>query len=245
MKDLFLKIIFLQLIIYLTSCSNEKVPKEISPKFETKYELDIPEPSDLALSYDGNSLWTVSDDNSTVYQISFEGKIIKSFEVDGLDLEGITPIDKNTLAVVLERDRTIVFIDLDGNELNRVKIDLDGEPNSGFEGITFNTKNKHLYIVNEKEPGLLIELNSDYEILNKVELTFAKDYSGIIYNNDKDRFWIISDESSLIAECDINGNMLQSFVLELPQVEGVAIDKRKGKLYIVSDNTEQLYIFDL
>ena len=217
--------------------------EEFKPEFVTNYKVNVREPSDLALSFDGNSLWTVSDSNSTVYKISFDGKIKTSFKVDGYDLEGITQINDSTLAVILERDRTVVIVDTNGIEHNRIKINKNGELNLGFEGITYNPNNKHLYIVNEKEPGQLIELDDNYKIVKETDLTFAKDYSGINYNKADNGFWIISDESSLLAQCDINGNVINRFSYKLRQIEGVAVDQKNRIIYLVSDLDEELYVF--
>lgn len=231
------------LISLLILNCNETDQTEFSPEFVTNYKLSLPEPSDLALSIDGKSLWTVSDSISAVYKISFDGHILKQIAVDGYDLEGVTQINDTTLAVILERDRTIVIVDTNGVELNRVKINKSGELNLGFEGITYNSDNKHLYIVNEKEPGELIEIDENYDIVKETILTFAKDYSGINYNKDENGFWIISDESSMLAKCDINGNVINSFSFKLRQIEGVAVDKKNKLIYLVSDPEEEMYIY--
>lgn len=228
-------------ILFLTGCKNDS-SENYKPEYITKYKLTIPEPSDLAMDIDGKALWTVSDSNSTVYKISFDGTVLKSFKIEGLNLEGITQIDNNKLAVILERERTVVIIDTNGAELNRIKIKKDGEPNLGFEGITFNSANKHLYLINEKDPGLLIELDENYNVINEIELNFAEDYSGINYDSEKNGFLIISDESCLYAECDINGKMLNSFSFKFTQIEGVAVDKINKLIYLVSDPLEELYV---
>lgn len=242
MLELCKKFLSIGLIIILFGCSNENKEK-FAPELIHKIKLDLPEPSGLALSYNGEYLWTVSDSNSTVYQISFEGKIQRSFTVNGGDLEGITQINDSTLAVVLERERAILIIDTNGNELNRIEIIKEGDLNSGFEGITYNPGSNHFYILNEKDPGLLIELDGAYNIIKETQLKFAKDFSGINYDSEKNILWIISDESSLIAKCDLNGNLIEKTELKLHQIEGVAIDNKNKKLYIISDIKEELYVF--
>lgn len=84
----------------------------------------------------------MSDQNSKVYLIDSWGREVKSFKVDGEDLEGITVIDERTLAVVLEKTREVVILDTSGLELKRRKLNLKGELNSGLEGITYDPKEK-------------------------------------------------------------------------------------------------------
>lgn len=230
------------LIIILAACSNQTKVK-FSPELINTVKLDLPEPSGLVLSYDGKFLWTVSDSNSTVYKISLDGKIQKSFTVNGGDLEGITQINDSSLAVILERDRTILIVDTSGNELNRIEIIKEGDLNSGFEGITYNSGSGRFYILNEKDPGSLIEIDGSYNFLRETKLKFAKDYSGIHYDAGENVLWIISDESSLIAKCDLNGNLIDKTELKLRQIEGVAVDDKNKKLYIISDIKEALYVF--
>ena len=104
--------------------------------------------------YDEKGFWIVSDENSKVYLIDSWGKEIKSFKVNGNDLEGITVVDDSTLAVVLERSREVVILDTSGKELKRTSLDLEGELNSGLEGITYDPKEKKFYLLNEKKPQI-------------------------------------------------------------------------------------------
>lgn len=244
---------FLSLIIIvflLASCKSEKKPVEITPenislKKVNEFEIDVPEPSDLALGFDGHSIWTVSDENSTVYLLDFDGKVKKKFSVKGNDLEGITVINENKIAVILERTREAVILTTDGKEILRHKFDLKGKPNSGLEGITYDPDNQIFYLLNEKSPGLLLKCDMDFNILSRHELKFAKDYSAIYYDRELNDLWILSDESVGIYICDTAGTVKQNFKLEIPQMEGLAVDKINNRVYIVSDNTEKIYVFDL
>jgi len=165
--------------------------------------------------------------------------------VTGEDIEGITVIDEQTLAVVLERSREVVILDTAGNELRRKKIDLEGEKNQGLEVITFNPRNKNFYVLSEKKPGLLIQLDFELNELSRDTLNFAKDYSGIYYDSENDILWIVSDESKIIAKTDLNGNLIEKFDIDIIQAEGICIDKTRKNIYLVSDKKEELYIYTL
>ena len=205
--------------------------------------ISVPEPSGLDVTFDRTGFWTVSDESSLIYRLDNEGNVVQTIPVNGSDLEGITVIDEQRIAVVLERDREVLILDKEGNELQRKKLLLEGEANSGLEGITYNSNNGHFYILNEKKPSLLIELNEELEILSIDTLNFSKDVSGIYYDNVNEHLWMLSDESQLIVKSDMNGVPLQSISVDIVQPEGISIDSKGKRLYIVSDNTESLYVY--
>ena len=226
----------------------QEVKKENSPELLTFYiseSIPVPEPSGLDLSYDEKAFWIVSDQNSKVYLIDSWGKEIKSFKVDGEDLEGITVVNDITIAVVLERTREVVILDTSGNELKRAKLDLEGELNSGLEGITYNRRDKIFYILKEKKPRLLLTLDKNLIELNRDTLDFAKDFSGIFFDDIDNILWIISDESERIFKTNLEGVSIEEFKIKVKQPEGITLNKARTKLYLVSDATENLYVFEL
>ena len=247
------KIISLLILsVAFIACNNDKPPmnddralKETGIKLIDKHKLNVPEPSGLSLSIDGKYLWTVSDDNNTVYKLSLTGDIIKKFVIDVIDLEGITVIDTNRIAVIAELKRKIILIDTLGNEIFKVRLDLKGENNSGIEGITYDKNRDHFYVVNEKTPTLLIKLDSELNLINKRNLKIAADLSGLSYDDSTDELWIISDESKLIMICNTEGEVKKKFKINIPQIEGIAVDNRNRLIYIVSDYTETLYVFKI
>jgi uncharacterized protein YjiK len=209
-------------------------------KIINDFKLDITEPSGLAITPDGKELWTVSDKNGRIYKISTEGKILDEIITNKNNLEGITIYNDSALAVVSEKSNSVIILDNYGNELNEIKIDLTKSVNSGLEGITFNKKNKHPYLVKEKGPSLLIELDTNFEIINKVNLDFSSDVSGIDYDESENCFWILSDEDESVFKCSIEGKPLSSFKIKITKPEGIAVFEKK--IYIVSDYLEKLFI---
>lgn len=215
-------------------------------EFVDSIKTEVVEPSGLALSYDKKALWTVSDELNEAYLISFEGKILQSIPIDGIDPEGITIIDDTTLAVVLERDRTLIKLSTSGKELFRKTFnEFTGGLNEGFEGITYNPKNNHFFIVTEMNPRLLIELDADLNVVMTSEIKFAEDLSGLFYDESLDCLWIISHESKLIARCDLNGNLIESFKVNIPQLEGIAVDSESSKVYTICDVSGKLFIYTI
>ena len=203
------------------------------------------EPSGIDISYDEKGFWVVSDQNSKVYLIDSWGKEIKNFEVNGEGLEGITVIDDGTLAVVLERTREVIILDTSGKEMKRAALELEGELNSGLEGITYDPKEKKFYIINEKRPRLLITLDQNLKELKRDTLNFSKDVSEIFFDDIDNTLWILSDESQRLFNTDISGDLIKEFKIKVIQPEGITFNKTRTKLYIVSDKTENLYVFNL
>jgi len=243
-KAIYLSILLLAMLFsFCTKSNTEKSVKTLS--FSVAEKIPVPEPSGIDLTFDETGFWIVSDENSKVYLIDSWGRVVKSFKVNGEDLEGITVVDDSTLAVVLERTREVVILDTAGIELKRTKLDLEGELNSGLEGITYDKIEKKFYVLNEKKPRLLIAINNKLEELSRDTLNFSKDVSGIFYDSVDKTLWILSDESQRIYKTDLSGNSFQEFKIKVTRPEGITLNKSRTKLYIVSDKTESLYIFNL
>jgi len=209
------------------------------------YDIPVDEPSGLDLTFSERGFWSVSDENSTVYKLDNWGKIEKSFKVKGVDLEGVSVVDEKTLAVVLERGREIVIVDTSGNELKRISVSLTGELNNGLEGITYDPVNKKFFVLNEKNPCLLLTFDENLNELNRDTLNFIKDASGIHFDAKNKLLWILSDESGCVTKCDLRGSPLQKYYISIAQPEGLTIDAEGKKMYIVSDINNSLYVFSL
>lgn len=231
----------------LLGCKNnpQKSPDKYKLLLKNSVNLSVPEPSGLCFSSDKKNFWTVSDQNSTVYLISINGKTLKSFKVNLEDLEAITLIDNNKLAVIGERTREILIIDTNGVELKRNKLEIKGRPNEGIEGICYLENQKSFFFVNEKRPGLFIKTDDSFNIKLNNEITFAKDYSDICYDKDDNSLWVLSDESRKFFKVDQKGKVLEEYSIFIDQPEGIAVDAKNKKVFIVSDKTEKLYEYDL
>jgi len=207
--------------------------------------IPVPEPSGLDLSFEEKAFWVVSDQNSKVYLIDSWGKEIKSFNVDGEDLEGITVVNDSLLAIVLERTNEVVILDTSGTEIKRSALNLGKEFNSGLEGITYDPKKNNFYVLNEKKPRLLLTLDENLTELRRDTLNFAKDFSGLFFDDVDNTLWLLSDESQRIFKTDLRGNKIAEFKIRVKQPEGITLNKARTKLYLVSDITGSLYLFDL
>lgn len=237
LKKIFLLFFLFYSVLFITS--SERIKKVVELK------LKVPEPSGIVISWDNKYLWMVSDGNATVYKTDLKGKILESFVINAVDLEGITIIDNDKLCVVQEEKREVLVINYKGKELKRVKINFPGQNNSGFEGITYDSRRNVYYIVNEKKPCALLTLNENFKIIDKKILSFSKDLSDIYYDANSDYLWLTSDESKMVVKCDVKGNVLQKYKVNINQMEGISLDRNSNFIYIVSDPEERLYKFEI
>jgi uncharacterized protein YjiK len=226
-----------------TNRQESPIPEKLS--LRRMMPLKIPEPSGLALSFDGKYFWSVGDSDSKVYKLDFNGIVIKSFVINGEDLEGITVIDSIHLAVILERTREVLIVDTSGKEVKRKQFDLKGRLNEGLEGICFDFNTREFYFVNEKRPGLLIKTDSSFNEIFRKELKLTKDYSDIFFSQADNTLWILSDESSKIIQTDLEGKMIKEYYIKVQQPEGLVVDYKNKRVFIVSDKKEEFYEFKL
>ena len=239
---------FILLSILPSSCKKEEEPKpDIKLEIISQFSLSIPEPSGLSFFRNKNEFLTVSDETNKIYAISDEGKILGDFSFSGDDLEGITydPILKN-IFIVEEENHFIFRLDTNGVELNRFPVDLYYEEiNHGPEGISFNPETNHLFIVTEKKPGKLLEMNLTGEIINNYNLSFADDYSALFFDAIDQKLWILSDESKTLTRCDLTGKALNKYNTGIIKGEGLVVDQENKKVYIVSDHDSKLYVLSI
>jgi uncharacterized protein YjiK len=230
------------LLLVFVGCDKIKEQPEKLKPVET-YSLKISEPSGLALFKD--KLWIVSDNKNTVYQTNFKGEVEFSFKINGNDPEGITGFDDSLLAIVLEISNEILVTDFNGNKISKTSIDIQESSNSGLEGITYNPSNGHFYLVNEKNPVLLIETDKNSKELSRKKTKDVKDLSGISYSTKEDCLWLLSDEDRKIIKASLDGDFIKEYKINVDQPEGIAVDDENNLLYVVSDKEEKLYVYKI
>jgi uncharacterized protein YjiK len=98
-----------------------------------------------------------------------------------------------------------------------------------------------LYLLIEKDPGILITYDIRSKQWDKYKLDFAKDYSGIDYDKTDNTLWIVSDESKTLNHCTLDGTLIKSQKIDIIQAEGVAVDRRTNTAWIISDSAHRLY----
>lgn len=235
-------ILFIVITSVLIACSSKvNLPSDL--KLIKSIKLAIPEPSGITV-FD-KYLYIVSDHNGTIYKCSLNGETIERIRTKQSDLEGITidPISKNII-VINEAKRSLIYFNFDGILIKKQKIKgKQKNPNSGLEGICFDTSKNNMYVLNEKAPKQLLKLDENGKIIAKNNLSFSKDVSGICYDKKTNSLWVISDESKAIYNITKKGELLKSYKIPVEKAEGIVI--YKNRIYVVSDDLKTLYVFEI
>ncbi len=240
-----LSTIIILAIWLLNGCRNEQAdtlpllsPLEV-------YNVNIPETSDLSFGSSTDILYTVSDRTAKVYKITTKGKVLSELAYTGNDLEGVCYAG-NMLYIAEERLRKIIKLDLQGTQISEKTIPVEiNDENQGLEGISYATFNKHFYILNETNPGLLIETDENLNVVKNHELTFSSDYSGIFVDNVNQQLWIVCDELATVNQCTMEGVLIKSYRIPVSNPEGIAYDPTSKMLYVISDAEARLYLFKI
>jgi uncharacterized protein YjiK len=111
--------------------------------------------------------------------------------------------------------------------------------NAGLEGITWNGDLNSFFVIQEKDPGLMIKISADLTTITACRvLTFSgADYSDISYDPTRGLFWIVSDEAQRLYLYNWNnGTVVKAWSLPYAHAEGVAFNPSNSRLYIATDN---------
>jgi uncharacterized protein YjiK len=236
----------LLILFLLYACSKQKKDNLTLLSLLEVYAVNIPETSDLSFGSSADILYTVSDRTAKVYKITNQGKVLSELSFTGSDLEGVSYVGNEFLYVAEERLRKIIKLDLQGNQQSEKTIPVEkNDENQGLEGISYASFNKHFYLLNEKNPALLIETDENLNVLNSYPLSFANDYSGICVDNVNQQLWIVSDESASVTKCTMKGELIVSYRIPVSNPEGIAFNPITNDLYVISDTEARLYLFKI
>ena len=205
------------------------------------YSTAVPEPSGLAYNSKKSCLLTVSDGNSTVYEIDFTGKILNSMLIQSSDLEGIAlTFNCDTFFVVEETNQKVAKYLYNGTKIASFSVNVATNPKNALEGITID-ENGHVFVLNEKAPCLLMEFVGQTETYRK-EMNYSSDCSDIFYEPSTRAIWMVSDESKTVMKLSRSGELLERY--SIPFVKGEGIVVVDNKIYIVNDSDSKLYVFE-
>lgn len=219
--------------------------------------------SGLTFNADTGTLFAIINNPEQLVELSTSGKVLRTIRLEGFeDTEGLAYIGNQQFAIIEERKRTIVLISIQANTQTinlKKQRSLSLPPadsnlnNNGFEGLTIDTQTGRLFIVNEKSPRQLIQIDGfasnepNISVSNLLDLENKpmgnRDFSGIHYNQQFNRLILLSDESKQLVEVGMDGLVNSRLKLQtghagltnsIPQAEGITLDN-KGTLYILSE----------
>ena len=226
-----------------------------------------------ALTFDPvrKSLFTVTNKNSELIELSLEGQIIRRIALVGFgDPEAVEFISADTYVITDERQQRLIKIHveqdttfLDAAEAEQMTLGTHMSSNKGFEGLAYDSVGKRLFVAKERDPMLIYEVQGfphhnpeksyAVHVVNNPKRDagmFVRDLSSLQYDERSGHLLALSDESGLILELDVDGRPLSTLSLgkgrhglkkTVPQAEGIAMDD-DGTLYLVSE-PNLFYVF--
>ena len=187
-------------------------------------EKGLREPSGLALSQGGDSLWTISDDTKKIFKISLDGDLINndSFAIHDKGLEGITWNSNTGTFFVMKEAKPGLLIELcpdllsirDHRLLNEANGFIDREvaaDSIDFSDLCYDGSRDCFWIISDKARKLFMYDWNSNKVIQSCKLAYGK------------------------------GGKYE----QIEKAEGVVIDPDNHRLYVVSDEEARLYLFDL
>jgi uncharacterized protein YjiK len=226
-----------------------------------------------ALTYDPvrKSLFTVTNKNAELIELSLQGKILRRIPLVGFgDAEAVEFISDNIYVITDERQQRLIKVHvdddtrfLDAADAEQMTLGVHVGGNKGFEGLAYDSAGKRLFVAKERDPMLIYEVHGfphfkpektySVHVINNPKRDaglFVRDLSSLQYDERSGHLLALSDESFLVLELDIDGRPLSSLSLlngrhglskRVPQAEGIAMDD-EGTLYLVSE-PNLFYVF--
>ena len=227
-----------------------------------------------ALTYDPNrrSLFTVTNKNPELIELSLQGRILRRIALSGFgDPEAIEYISRDLYVITDERQQRLFRVPLDDStrhinaaDLEQLSLGIGLNGNKGFEGLAYDATRHRLFAAKERDPVSIYEINGfphvDQDKPFAVHVLedpqrdarlFVRDLSSLDYDASTGHLLALSDESQLILEINADGQPISSLSLRagrhglqrnVPQAEGLAMDD-KGRLYVVSE-PNLFYVFE-
>jgi len=236
-------------LLFLFACGRTEPDSSVAPPLLpdttlvliAEYVTSVPEPSGLAYHSGNNTLWTVSDGNSTVYEMDFRGNVLRSFVIQNIDLEGIALTSRgDTMLIADEVNKQIATYRTTGMKLSTFGVNVATVSNNALEGVAVG-RNNRIFVLNEKLPRMLLEFAGGVEVA-RTEITAAADLSDVCYDSVGDCLWIISDESQKVLKCTTAGAVLAEYGIAFTKGEGIAVVG--NRIYIVNDANGKLYVYN-
>ncbi len=212
----------------------------------SSFPVTLGEPSGLTYDPKTDTLWAVSDGGDGIYQIDKQGKVLKKLDTPSHDLEGIAyNPNTDTFLLAEERNREIVEINRQGKVLRTIKVPVKWRfwhINHGIEGVSYDPETGHIFVVNEKSPRAVMELDESGKITKSFDVDEADDLSGIFWDGTSGKLLVLSHESKRVMEFTPDGELTGLFQIDVPQAEGITRDAN-GNIYIICETSRMLYVY--
>jgi uncharacterized protein YjiK len=219
-----------------------------------------------ALTYDPdrNSLFTVTNNQPQLIELSLDGAILRRIDLLGFgDAEAVEYISKGLYVITDERRQRLIKVrvedatrTLNAAQAQQFSLGIGLNGNKGFEGLAYDSAGQRLFVAKERDPMRIYEIHGfpqrDTQQPFAVHVVddqqrdaglFVRDLSSLQFDERTGHLLALSDESRLVLELDVAGKPISSLSLlgghnglrkGVPQGEGIAMDDQ-GALYLVSE----------
>lgn len=219
--------------------------------------MERDEASDLSYNPHTKTLFSVMGKNPFLVELTLQGDVLRKMPLVGWsNPEGVAVLENGLLAIVDERQHSLVIVKVDGNtqELNiadfpQYDLGPSKDQNKAFEAIAWNPRKQQLLLGEERPPALFTWNSDGSQVLKGDKQKLASDeldlrnLSALGIDPRTGHVLVLSADSHLLLELDEQGEQVSFMALlggfnglkkTIPRAEGVAMDEA-GNLYMVSE----------
>lgn len=210
--------------------------------------------SGLTYNHHTNTLMGVTNRPTQAIEISPNGDVLRIVDLDNADdIEGISHIQGFEYVVISEGKNKAYWINIqpetqsvDVGDSVKHAMKLSTFSNLGLEGASWDDNSQTLYMVQEKWPMSIVTLNQQTQGQwrpKRSSALFMSDLASISISPPTQSLLLLSEESAVIAEYALSGELLGMLPLwrgqhglqrKVPQPEGLALSE-DGEIFVVSE----------
>ena len=214
--------------------------------------------SGITYDYDHDRLLAITNGGlMQIVALDRAGNVLERYLLEGFDdTEGLAYMGNGRVVVAEEVDQRLTFIQMPEKSATirkgaepfiTVGINLSTK-NKGFEGVTYDPVTDRLFVIKERDPRQLYEI--DGVSINLIDRTdwvnrdfFGRDIADVYYDPGTGHLVMLSEQSKLLIELDKEGRFVsyksllegvKDFFSPKTDPEGVTMDAQ-GNLYVVSE----------
>lgn len=208
------------------------------------HPVAVAEPSDLAwMPGSADRLFVVSD-NGFVAVVDTLGRQLRRSPLLAFDLEACALHDR-WWVVVDEGARHLRWLDtVDLRPQRTLTVPYAGGRNKGVESIVWLPDRQRWLLVTERDPVLAFELDADGRVVNETALEpGVRDIASATWADGT--LWLLSDMDRQVMRCTPGTFTVdRRYTIPVINPEGFVIGPG-GRLWVVSDDRQRLYRFQL